>query len=329
MKTVSAKIQSIYTDGACSGNPGPGGWGVVVYYEPQGVQELGGRDPQTTNNRMEMQAAIAALQFLKDSGQQEPITLYTDSEYVQKGITQWISGWKRKGWKTSTGKPVLNQDLWEQLDRLNSPQVQWRYVRGHAGNVGNERCDEIARAFTAGKQPDLKQFAPPPPAPVLPPFTKAHFDFAQLPYLTSPRQQLQLQGVALGLIRLPAGEGYTFTHSHAEQEEVYIVVEGQGSMVVDGELLSLEAGDVVRVSPPAKRALKAAADQALFVICAGAVPAGYPKEANARYLIDDGIPDYEDVPPWYVGNPEVIERNTQLKQRMLRSQAKRNGRQEG
>ncbi len=151
------KIQSIYTDGACSGNPGPGGWGTVVYFADGSVHEMGGADPQTTNNRMEMQAAIAALQFLKDIAHSDIIDLYTDSEYVKNGITQWIHGWKKKGWKTSTGKPVLNPDLWQQLDALNSKQVQWRYVRGHTGNVGNERCDAIARAFSLGKAPALKQ----------------------------------------------------------------------------------------------------------------------------------------------------------------------------
>ncbi len=149
-------IQSIYTDGACSGNPGPGGWGVVVYFHDGSRHELGGADRQTTNNRMEMQAAIAALKFLIDHST-EAIELYTDSEYVRKGITEWIKGWKKKGWKTSTGKDVVNKDLWQELDLLNSNQVQWRYVRAHAGNEGNERCDAIARAFSLGRNPQLAQ----------------------------------------------------------------------------------------------------------------------------------------------------------------------------
>ncbi len=151
------KIDKIYTDGACSGNPGPGGWGTVIYYNDGAVHELGGGERQTTNNRMEMQAAIAGLQFLEQSGWSGPIALYTDSEYVKNGITKWIQGWKNKGWKTSTGKPVLNQDLWEILDELNSKQVEWRYVRGHTGDVGNERCDTIARAYSHGQTPALKQ----------------------------------------------------------------------------------------------------------------------------------------------------------------------------
>ena len=149
-------IQSIYTDGACSGNPGPGGWGVVVYFNDGSRHELGGADRQTTNNRMEMQAAIAALKFFTKHPK-DAIELYTDSEYVRKGITEWIKGWKKKGWKTSTGKDVVNKDLWQELDLLNSNQVQWRYVRAHAGNEGNERCDAIARAFSLGKNPQLVQ----------------------------------------------------------------------------------------------------------------------------------------------------------------------------
>lgn len=154
---MGALITTIYTDGACSGNPGPGGWGVVVNFEDGTVQELGGHEAQTTNNRMEMQAAIAALEFLRDRPQSEPIALHTDSEYVKKGVTQWLAGWKRKGWKTSTGSAVLNQDLWEVLDRLNSAKVSWHYVRGHAGNKDNERCDAIARVFAQGKAPNLRQ----------------------------------------------------------------------------------------------------------------------------------------------------------------------------
>ncbi|MEP0910031.1 ribonuclease HI [Leptolyngbya sp. GB1-A1] len=166
--TAQPNIQRIYTDGACSGNPGPGGWGTVIYYDDGSVYELGGADRQTTNNRMEMQAAIAALEYLLNSPQTESVTLYTDSEYVKNGITKWVSGWKRKGWKTSAGKPVLNQDLWELLDQLNQKAVQqipafkWQYVRGHSGNEGNERCDTIARAFSLGQTPVLSQKTPSP-----------------------------------------------------------------------------------------------------------------------------------------------------------------------
>lgn len=163
-KTRLPTIQSIYTDGACSGNPGPGGWGTVVYFDDGSVHELGGYDAQTTNNRMEMQAAISGLQFLISTGQTTPVELFTDSEYTKKGITQWITGWKRRGWQTAAKKPVLNQDLWKRLDQVNQAaqaqtgqSVTWTYVRGHAGNVGNERCDTIARAFSHRRQIQLRQ----------------------------------------------------------------------------------------------------------------------------------------------------------------------------
>ncbi|HIK29496.1 MAG: ribonuclease HI [Oscillatoriaceae bacterium SKW80] len=153
----SRTISSVYTDGACSGNPGSGGWGVVICYADGSIHELGGSDSATTNNRMEMQAALAALEFFAESRQSDPVTIYTDSEYLIKGITQWIKGWKKKGWLTSNGKPVLNRDLWESLDRLNSPKIRWQHVRGHSGNLYNDRCDAIARAFSVGQTPSLKQ----------------------------------------------------------------------------------------------------------------------------------------------------------------------------
>ena len=153
-------------------------------------------------------------------------------------------------------------------------------------------------------------------------YTKCHFDFASLPWLTSPRHQLDLQGVALGLIKLPPDEGYTFTHRHRKQEEVYLVIEGSGLILVDDELLELRKGDAVRVSPAARRALKAHGE-GLLVVCAGGVAQGYPENPNSRYLIDDGIPDYDDIPPWYAGNAEIAERNGRLKERMEKSLAKK------
>ncbi len=153
-------IKSLYTDGACSGNPGPGGWGAVICFADGKCHELGGGDPQTTNNRMEMQAAVAALEFFANSGQTEPVTVYTDSEYVKNGITKWIQGWKNKGWKTSTGKDVVNQDLWHLLDKLNSRQIKWEHVRGHSGDFYNDRCDEIARSFSHNRTPTLQQHRP-------------------------------------------------------------------------------------------------------------------------------------------------------------------------
>ena len=143
---------TIYSDGACSGNPGPGGWATRIKYADGSLIELGGHEPETTNNRMELTAAIRGLEAAEHA---DGIRIVTDSEYLLKGITQWIHGWKRKGWKTASRKPVLNQDLWQQLDRLNNPDVKWEYTRGHAGDPDNERCDEIAQAFSRGEAPEL------------------------------------------------------------------------------------------------------------------------------------------------------------------------------
>ena len=137
------KQVTIYTDGACSGNPGPGGWGAILMYGAH-KRELSGGEADTTNNRMELRAVIEGLQAIKRPCR---ITLYLDSQYVRQGITSWIHNWKRKGWKTADNKPVKNADLWQQLDALvhNSPhQIHWEWVKGHAGNPGNEKADELA-----------------------------------------------------------------------------------------------------------------------------------------------------------------------------------------
>jgi hypothetical protein len=154
-------------------------------------------------------------------------------------------------------------------------------------------------------------------------YDKACFDWDRLPPLTSPRRQLGLKAVALGLINLPPGKGYTFTHRHREQEEVYIVLFGNGRLLVDGEMIPLAPGDAVRVDPESKRALKNDGALPLRIICAGGVPAGYPRNPESRYLIDDGVPDYDDVPPWYAGDEEVSSANAELKQRYLRSLSRR------
>ncbi len=138
----SAAEVVIYTDGACSGNPGPGGWGVLMQFG-QEKKELCGGEAQTTNNRMELMAAIVALETLKKPCQ---VQLFTDSTYVKNGITQWIKGWKAKGWKTANRKPVKNVDLWKRLESALTPhQVEWCWVRGHDGDPGNEQADFLAR----------------------------------------------------------------------------------------------------------------------------------------------------------------------------------------
>jgi ribonuclease HI len=132
----------IYTDGACSGNPGPGGWGALLLSGPH-EKEIYGGEPATTNNRMEMTAAIMALEALKRPSQ---VALYTDSAYLRDGITKWIHGWKKNGWKTAEKKPVKNVDLWQRLDAaLSRHTIEWHWVKGHSGHPENERADALAR----------------------------------------------------------------------------------------------------------------------------------------------------------------------------------------
>lgn len=136
MKAVIA-----YTDGACRGNPGPGGWGVFLQYGEHRKEFSGGEAP-TTNNRMELMAAISALESLREPCK---VTLHTDSKYVLQGLTEWLPGWKKRGWKTADKKPVKNQDLWERLDAAAARhQVDWKWVKGHAGDSGNENADRLA-----------------------------------------------------------------------------------------------------------------------------------------------------------------------------------------
>jgi len=132
----------VYTDGACSGNPGPGGWGAILSFRGK-ERELWGGEAATTNNRMELTAAIRALEALK---RPTAVEIHTDSQYLRDGVTRWIHGWKRNGWKTASRAPVKNQELWQELDRLAAVHdVQWRWVKGHAGHPENERADALAR----------------------------------------------------------------------------------------------------------------------------------------------------------------------------------------
>jgi ribonuclease HI len=144
----------IFTDGACSGNPGPGGWGAILRFGGA-EKEISGGEALTTNNRMELLAAIASLETLKRPC---AVVVHTDSQYLRDGVTKWIHGWKRNGWKTADRKQVKNQDLWERLDAaLKTHDIEWRWVKGHAGHPENERADELARLalkpFAAGRPP--------------------------------------------------------------------------------------------------------------------------------------------------------------------------------
>lgn len=155
MATCSPII--VFTDGAAKGNPGPGGWGAIVVTPDQHIMELGGGSPHTTNNRMELSGAIAALEHV--AKQPGPVAIYTDSTYLIRGITQWVWSWRKRGWKTAEGGDVLNRELWEQLSHLVGARargdVKWHWVRGHVGTPGNERADEISVAFALQQPANL------------------------------------------------------------------------------------------------------------------------------------------------------------------------------
>jgi ribonuclease HI len=138
---VVADVVHIYSDGACKGNPGAGGWGALLISGGH-RKEICGGEPNTTNNRMEMLAVIRALEMLK---RPSTVQVHTDSQYVQKGVSEWLPGWKKRGWRTAAGKPVKNQDLWQELDDLSQKHhIEWNWVRGHAGHPENERADALA-----------------------------------------------------------------------------------------------------------------------------------------------------------------------------------------
>ena len=159
MTAARRKRVEIFTDGACSGNPGPGGWGVLLRYGAREKEMFGG-EPATTNNRMEMMAAIRALEALSEAVE---VHLHTDSQYLQLGITSWLAQWKKRGWKTADNKPVKNDDLWRRLDEARARHdVHWRWVKGHAGHELNERADELANEGMAPFKPKKRDRLMPP-----------------------------------------------------------------------------------------------------------------------------------------------------------------------
>ena len=146
MTEKKSELVVIYADGACKGNPGPGGWGALIRMGDHS-KELCGGEPITTNNRMELTAVIRGLQALKRACE---VKLYTDSVYVQKGMTEWIEAWKKRGWRTADKKPVKNDDLWQELDKISSQhKIEWLWVKGHSGDLGNERADALANQGVA------------------------------------------------------------------------------------------------------------------------------------------------------------------------------------
>ena len=162
------RVVAAACDGACSGNPGPGGWGALLRFEDGSQRELGGADPATTNNRMELTAALALLDNLRDLPRHPDLVIRTDSRYLIDGLQKWLAGWKRKGWRTASGGQVLNRDLWERLDRARLPDLSLVHVRGHSGDPDNDRCDVIAVAFSRGQRPRLALEGPAEPALPLP-----------------------------------------------------------------------------------------------------------------------------------------------------------------
>ena len=226
----------IYTDGACSGNPGPGGWGAVVATPEGQVTELGFKKDPTTNNEMELTAILKALEFIED--RDEEVTVFTDSVYAIRGITQWIWGWMRKGWQNASGEDVKNRDVWKRLakvvgDRKKKGEIHWRFSRGHVGTPGNERCDEIAVSFSKGKWVDLYQgpinkysilvydFPPDEPLPEMKPKEAKAPAFSYLSYLNG--DVVRHQDWASCERRVKGQSGAKFKKAMTEAEEIGIL----------------------------------------------------------------------------------------------------------
>ena len=156
MTVQRGRVVSASSDGACSGNPGPGGWGALIRFEDGSLEEFGGYESATTNNRMELRAMLEIFGYLKNLPLHPDLTIKTDSKYLINGLTNWIQGWKKNGWKTSSGKPVLNQDLWQALDRDQLDNIKLEFVKGHSGDKDNERVDAIAVSYSKNKHINLQ-----------------------------------------------------------------------------------------------------------------------------------------------------------------------------
>ena len=200
------RVVAAACDGACSGNPGPGGWGALMRFEDGRCRELGGAAPDTTNNRMELTAALALLEALRERPRHPDLVVHTDSRYLIDGLQRWMDGWKRRGWRTASGGAVLNRDLWERLDRARLPGLRFRHVRGHSGDPDNDRCDEIAVAFARGGTPRLAVEGPAAASPAEPSavglFEPAPPDLARLIGRLELADRLAAGGYGLRLVEL-------------------------------------------------------------------------------------------------------------------------------
>ena len=196
------RVVAAATDGACSGNPGPGGWGALIRFEDGSVEEFGGADPATTNNRMELQAALATLQRLAELPLHPDLTLRTDSKYLIDGLSRWMAGWKRKGWRTAAGKPVLNQDLWQALDQARVAEVPLSYVKGHSGDPDNDRVDQIAVAYSKGRKQTPPPSASSSAAPTQPLVDSAPVSLQKLLTRMELADRLASGGYALSAVEL-------------------------------------------------------------------------------------------------------------------------------
>ena len=224
----------IYTDGACSGNPGPGGWAAVIALPEGQIVELGGRKANTTNNDMELTASLRALDYIAE--RKEKVILYTDSTYVIRGITQWVWAWRSRDWKTAEGKEVLNQEVWKALMRVvgarGKGNIEWKYSRGHTGIAGNERCDQIAVAFSQNKYIELYEgsllnYSVPvydtPPDEALPemrPKTEKKAVYSYLSYVGGSVYRHSDWASCERRVKGQSGAKFKKAHSAAEEKEI-------------------------------------------------------------------------------------------------------------
>ncbi len=208
MTNIHGRIVVAASDGACSGNPGPGGWGALIRYEDGAIEEFGGHEKDTTNNRMELQAALEIFKRLKHLPRHPQMTIKTDSKYLIDGLAKWIKNWKNNGWKTASGKPVLNKDLWQSLDLVQLKDVKLQYVKGHSGDIDNERVDKIAVSYSKRTYIKLKSVST----------TKKNSDMTQQgSYHEEPSPKFQQLLSRLDIVNEMAKNGYSLSNDELSE----------------------------------------------------------------------------------------------------------------